>query len=342
VGLTESEAAQVIKKFYEDRGVWWEADEVEKQAKIMSAKSGMAAMSFLDEFGREHLTTEGARATFDGLWAGAQTLDSPSLDGVYLSREMRDEIRDDIAKEIVQEGVDMHLTLDQATWRMRRIMFGTGTVEGTTTMADLIYSDKISYADKLEYNQLNTTYVIGPDGLPWSTGFTRGGFLGAIGLRNLRPMWTPEDTGLGMDSRGNTVDNVVGINTGLRALEQRGETWEIPTTEEVIRQAAKDVIDAIKDIDFSPTPAYAKTSGSGYKPFKWHKFPSYKRRSYGNGYGGYGGGSFYFNRMYELPEGQVPYGNNIPFINASNPLIRRADIRRERVWSERGRLKQWQ
>jgi hypothetical protein len=46
--------------------------------------------------------------------------------------------------------------------------------------------------------------------------------------------------------------------------------------------------------------------------------------------------------MRALPSARAPFGNDIPFINTSNPLIRRGDIRRERVWSERGRLKQWQ
>ena len=70
-------------------------------------------------------------------------------------------------------------------------------------------------------------------------------------------------------------------------------------------------------------------------------------RSYG-GYGGGGGGggsyapNVYFTKMNPLPGSISTYGNATPFINTSNPIIRRADVRRERVWSERGRLKQWQ
>ena len=62
----------------------------------------------------------------------------------------------------------------------------------------------------------------------------------------------------------------------------------------------------------------------------------------GGGGGGGGGGYPYYVRLYALPGGQVPYGNDIPDIYTSNPLIRRADVRRERIWSDRGRLKQWQ
>ena len=38
----------------------------------------------------------------------------------------------------------------------------------------------------------------------------------------------------------------------------------------------------------------------------------------------------------------VPYANSAQNVNASNPIIRRATIRRERSDSEKGRLKPWQ
>ena len=38
----------------------------------------------------------------------------------------------------------------------------------------------------------------------------------------------------------------------------------------------------------------------------------------------------------------VPYSDDLYSINTSNPIIRRATIRRERFSSERGRLNQWQ
>ena len=49
-----------------------------------------------------------------------------------------------------------------------------------------------------------------------------------------------------------------------------------------------------------------------------------------------------FNPMRAFPSARAPFANDVPFINTTNPLIRRGDVRRERVWSERGRLKQWQ
>ncbi len=39
---------------------------------------------------------------------------------------------------------------------------------------------------------------------------------------------------------------------------------------------------------------------------------------------------------------QVPYSNDIDSLNTGNSLIRRAQIRRERIDSQKGRLKPWQ
>jgi hypothetical protein len=339
--LTEAEAAQKLKNLYDPaNGQYWDADVIERQAKVLAAQAGVPAMSLIDELGKEHLTTDGQRAIFEGLKAGTVAFGDASLNGIYMTGPERDKIRDDIAADLVQEGVDLGLTMDQSTWRMRRIMFGTNAPAGSPKMIDLIYNDQIPWTDKLEYNQLNTTYVIGSNGYPVGTGFTRDGFFGAIGLKLLKRPYQPEDTGLAVDKRMNTVDNVVGINTGMRALEKRSDSWEIPSIEDHIDKAAEDIIAALKDLDFTPSTPYQKSdSGSGWRNYGGYN--GYRRRSYGGG--GYSsGGSSYFQRMYTLPRTTVPYGNNIPFINTSNPVIRRADVRRERVWSERGRLKSWQ
>jgi hypothetical protein len=346
ISMTEGEAAQAVKKYYEDRGVWWDASEVEKQAATISAANGMAAMSVLKD-GREVLTTEGQKAVFNGLRKGTVQLGDSSLNGVYILKDQRDVIRDELIEDITKEGVAMGLTTDQATWRMRRIMFGVNAVAGAPTLNDLLYTDKIPYSDKMEYNQLNTTYTPGPNGLPMATGFHREGFFGAIGLRPINKVWTPEETGMGGDSRMNSVDEVVGINLGMRALEARPESWEIPSIEQITKEGLEAVERAINNLDLTPPAPYQNKPGTGYGYGGWKNYGGYggyggyKRRHYGGG--GYSsGGHNYFTRMFALPGMNLPYGNNIPFINTSNPIIRRADIRRERVWSERGRLKQWQ
>ena len=64
-------------------------------------------------------------------------------------------------------------------------------------------------------------------------------------------------------------------------------------------------------------------------------------RSYGRrGGGGGGGGSF--TRLQAPERQQVPYSNDVDNISVSNPIIRRATIRRERIDSQKGRLNQWQ
>lgn len=340
--LTEAEAAQKLKNEWQARGEYWDAAEIEQLAKALVAQQttaeNFAAMSFINDAGREQLTTEGAKAIVNGMAAGLLDPElSSALSGIYMDQKMRDTIRDEITTDLLQEGVDLGLTQDQATWRMRRIMFGTGMPEGTISLASLIYTDQIEWRDTLKYSQLNTTYVPGPNGYPMATGFTRDGIGGALGIKPVNRMWNAEDMGMGIDARGNAVDQVVGINTGLRALEPREDGWEIPTTEEAIKAAADQIEEAIKGLDLTPSNSYdPKSSGSG-----WRNFGGWGGGGGGGG-GGYSGPRVYFEQMRDLPNIRTPYANNIPFINTTNPIIRRADVRRERVWSERGRLKQWQ
>ena len=332
--LTESEAAQIVWNA-KPEDEFWSAEVVEKQAAAMVANQEMVGLSLIDADGREQITKAGLRAVFEGLRKNAVTLGDQSLNGIYATPEQRDEIRDEWMADLVNEGKALGLTHDQATWRMRRIFFGDQSNADAPALIDLLYTDLIPRSDQLEYNQLNTTYVTGPNGWPMATGFKRDGFFGALGLKPFKRLWdTPQ---MGMDSRGNAQDMVAGINTGLRALEPRPESWEIPTTEEEIRAAAEKVADAIENLEF-PKLGDEKGDGSG-SGSGWRNFG----RGGGGGYGGYSSGGYAdFEKMYALPRGITVYGNTIPFINTSNPIIRRADVRRERVWSERGRLNQWQ
>jgi hypothetical protein len=237
----------------------------------------------------------------------------------------------------------MGLDQTKATSRMKRLWYGPIEDPSIQGLGDILWSRDISYDDKATYNQLNTTYVQGPDGRPWATGWTRDGLMGALGLKPLKRAYVSEQGATANDNRLNTTDLVNGINTGLRALELNDESRNVPTDVEI----GKKIEDAIKEAasqTYSPFQPFGDSKG-GYGGF-------YGGGYYGGGYGhykhykhhGYGssGGYANYTRMYALPGGTAPYANNIPFINTSNPIIRRADIRRERVWSERGRLKQWQ
>lgn len=326
-------------------GVFQSAAELDKEAALISKRSGVSELSVIDQDGVEVLTQAGAAAILQGLVKGTVKLGDESLRGIHMTFEQREQIQADWMADLVQEGVDLGLSRSQAEYRMYRIWNGPSTNPEVLGIKDILWSNEISYSKKLEYKQLNTTYVTGPDGLPWATGFTRGGLKAALGIIP-NYQWGSERQGgignmggaLGQDDRLNIQDFSAGINTGLRALEPSNETAYIPGLEDIEKSIEK-AIEAIKGLDFKTTDPYSTAkSGGGYG--------SYRRFGGGGGYrrggGGGGGGSTFYSRLYALPNNQAPFGNTVPFINTSNPIIRRANIRRERVTSERGRLNQWQ
>jgi hypothetical protein len=306
-------------------------------ARAMAREKGTAALSILDGVGREALTDKGARATFDGLLHGTITVPELSQLGVFIPYETRQKIANEWSEELVQEGIDLGLDETKAKSRMNRLMQGGfgGPAEAAAGLADMLFDTRIPVDGTQVYGQLNTSYVMGPDGRPWATGFKRDGLLGAAGLAPLKRMIPPDPGVTGMDARGNTVDLVNGMNTGLRALVPMDKTWNVPTDKEIGDMIAKAIEDAAGK-EYSPRAPWddKKSGGSG------NGWVNFGRGGYG-GYGG-GGGGGYFSKMYSMPHQQSPYGNSTPFINTSNPILRRAFVRRERISSDRGRLNQWQ
>lgn len=312
--------------FYTDEEVW-------KVARAEAARRGSLALSVLDDSGREQLTTEGAKAVFRGLRHGTMEFGDAALAGVYIPYEMREKISAEWSEELVREGMQLGLDETKARSRMKRIMSGPLDTPEVPGLGDLLWSKDISYSENQTYLQHNTSYVMGPDGRPWATGFKRDNLLGALGLQPLKTMIPPVSDAVSMDGRGNTVDLVNGINTGLRALEPIDDSRFIPTDKEIADQITKAIEDAAKK-DYTPFKPWDKDDSGGNG---WVNF--------GRGYGGYGGGGYgsaYFTKMYSLMRGVSPYGNSIQSINSSNPYIRRAFVRRERIASHSGRLKQWQ
>jgi hypothetical protein len=344
--LTADELAQIWKNQYRDAGIYVDYDKVDAEAaayvaQMDKAGKNTAPMSVLDKDGREVLTKDGARAVLQGLAKGSVQLGDASLAGVYITGDMRNEIQKEWTKELIQEGIDMGLDQTKATSRMKRLWYGPiedPTIQG---LGDILWSKDISFDQTATYNQLNTTYVQGPDGRPWATGWTRDGLMSALGLQPLKRAYVSESGATGNDDRLNTTDLVNGMNTGLRALELTDDSRNVPTDVE-IGKAIEDAIKEAASDTYSPFQPFGSKSGGGFYGGGYYGGGGY------GGYGGYGhgyssgGGYANYTRLYALPGGTVPYANNIPFINTSNPIIRRADIRRERVWSERGRLKQWQ
>lgn len=348
--LNASELSQLWKNQAKAAGQYVDWGMLDQKAIDMIGRDGfkggaqnIEGLTMLDEKGREVLTHLGARGVFDGLAKGSVKLGDASLAGIFITKEMREEIQKDWMAELVQEGIDLGLDETKAQSRMKRLWYGPTSDPSVKGIGDILWSKDISYSDTVEYNQLNTTYVTGPDGRPWATGFTRDGLMGALGLKPVKRAYVSKtnDDGsqnaMGTDFRLNSTDLVNGMNTGLRALELKPDA-HIPTDEEI----ADSIIKAIEQAgQQSYTPFASSSAGGGYGGGRGYYRRGYGRRSYGGGYGG-GGGYADFTKMYALPDSKAPYGDSIPFINTSNPIIRRADIRRERVWSERGRLNQWQ
>lgn len=318
--------------FYTDEEIWSAARTAAASINAQAAQHGTGgsatALSTIEADGHEKPTLAGAKALMLGLYYGSIKYEDAAMRGFYVTAEQRDQIAHDFGKELIQEGVDLGLDKTRAVSRMKRIMYGPFDNPSVGGLSDIIYApeEKISWSKKAEYAQLNTTYVVGPDGRPWATGFARDSLMSALGLKPAQRQVRPEHGATMLDSRMNVADLAAGLNTGLRGLEPLDSTRNIPTDVELEKRLEKAIEDAVK-ADYTP---FDKKDDSG----------SGGGRKYGGGSGG--GGGAYFSKMYALPGNVSPYGNSVPFINTSNPIIRRTTVRRERVWSERGRLNQWQ
>ena len=339
--LEQNEAVNLIRdRSYAGTGPRFDYSTLEAQADQMAKSYGMAMGSELRAIKKDpdafvnSLDTPQAKALVQMIMSGMADLDSPYMQQVSISGDVRQALADEWTEQIKQEGINMGLTESHALSRAKRIMGGTYGDSTSLGIADYLFSDKIPYTDKLVYNQLNTTYVTGPDGKPTSTGFHRDGLWGVLGVKPLIGQYTPEKPNMGVDERMNSTNLLNLTNTGRRALELADQSAYIPTDVEIGKaiEAAIEKASKAEQVQQSPFPQYTRGGYGGYGG----------RRRYGYSGGGGGGGYPQFTRMYALPFSTTPYVNDIPFINTSNPIIRRATIRRERVWSERGRLKQWQ
>jgi hypothetical protein len=317
-----------LKGDYAEAGNWDGYNQAEQEARAYykQMQGAPPALSVLDEDGVEVLTKDGAFAVLNSLAKGSVQLGHESLAGIHITFEMREEIQKDWMAELKQEGIDMGLDESAATKRVNRLWYGPTEDPSIPGIKDYLWSDQISYDKSVTYKQLNTTFVQGPDGRPWATGFRRDNLWNLSSILPLNAAWASEQSATGLDSRLNTVDLVNGMNTGLRALELVDQSSYIPTDKEI----GDSIIKAIEELGNStstPFTPFKNNGGGGYM-------------GGGGGYSGGGGG--YYSKMYAPAGGTTTYVDPLPNINTGNPYIRRASIRRERVWSEKGRLKQWQ
>lgn len=322
--MSFDEAVRKVKSKYEAAGKRWEQGKVEEEAQLMLdnfTKDGLfGGMSVLDKDGREIITKEGAKSVFHSIGKGMLNGDEGSIPGIWVDFETRVAIEQEWAEDLIQEGVDLGLSQQSAEYRMRRIMRGDDSNPDAPGLRDILYSDKIiPYSGKARYNQLNMTYMIGPDGKPWATPFGRQNVAQALGIP-LPSTPVPAGPGMRKDARGKLIDDVYGINLGVTGLQrQLEEPPEMPDESALDAAAAK---------------TYTPQQSNNYTPFR--RFG----RGGGGGYSSFGPG---FSFMQRLPENRVaPRPDDISFINTNTPFVRRARVNTERVSSDRGRLKQWQ
>ena len=321
----------------ENRFTWALLNELTTLGKADAFRTDMVAKT--RKIAREEITYEDAREAItyemaDGvvraMWKGGMRPEDLNLEGFYMSSEVRSQLSADIKKEIFDAAKASGLSDSQANWQVTQMWNGSRYAAGEPTLEDIVwskgvYEGSIPWKQSTEYLQLNTTYIKGPDGKFWATGVSRRMWETFASIMPLQRYLSSSDTGLGSDSRLNTVDGIRGINTGMRGLVRVDESWDIP-----------------EDAPLSSDAAAANTkSGNGWVDYGsngsgWRNF----RRRSGGGGGGGGGGSF--TRLNAPQDSQTPYSNSAQNTSASNVIIRRSSPRRERSDSEKGRLKPWQ
>ena len=294
-------------------------------------------LSYVGPGGQELLTKSGHAALFKGLMGGTITLDDPEMQGIAITPEQRRELEVDFYEDMVRQGRDLGLTQTAAEFRATRLMVGPKDDSSVLGFKEILWDERIPWTPDVKYKQLNTTYVMGPDGFPWATGYRRGAkpgngiwhLLGGVKKPNLGSTFSDAIT---EDGRMNSADQVRGINTGQRGLIPMNKSELVPTDWEQTQA----IIDSIKDHDVNVGNAYEPNSNGG------------GRGTFYRGGGGYSGGgrgyspTIYWSRQSTLPRGTNIYGNDARNLFWNNGLIRRTTIRRERYQSERGRLFQWQ
>jgi hypothetical protein len=303
---------------------------------LTQEEAGQIVMSvFNNEAGGEELTLDGAAATVRGVHLGTVSLDDPALTGIFIPEEMRFALTEQFLGELTQKYLDLRFSKSEALSRAKEEFYGQayGAPEGLG-LADIIWSDRIPAYQTQRYYQLNTTYVMGPGGYPIATGLQRsvltGMGLNVSGLGLFETFHDGTTGNLGVDPLLNSIDVLRGVNLGQRGLVKVDESWLPPTQEEIANQiesAIDRIGEKIDDLNDNMAGGY----GSGY--------------GYGGGSGGYTSRADYGGMAQRLNTPRTigtPYALSPRVVNTSNPTLRRATIRRERISSERGRLNQWQ
>ena len=366
--LSDQEAQSLVIADYKSAGRYYDMESEEFKLAIQEKQytlRGFNVMALLNRFVADEIpkgSVEQARVA--SVLTGQTTLGLQ--EGVqkdrefFLTPEMREGLQSRVLHMLTQQGVDMGLSQKSAVYRAQRLYHGSdngsvpGTVVGERTLAlkDIMWAEKevISFGAKNYYKHMkSSSQVKGPDGNYYSSGGRSPGWTQIMGFPLPMKMHNGETIGRGtdVDSTFNVVDQVGGLNTGLRAVRPYDPALNIPTAAE--RDAGiQDALDKIAAKDFSPTIEMDGVDG-GRSGYRRGGGGGYRRR--GGGGGGYrrssGGGYFSFTPVYlsranNLPDTRAARIESANLVRSGNTILRRTAIRRERFSSERGRLKQWQ
>ena len=330
--FTKEEIIRALKFQSEKANIFWHQDEIEARADAIykQMNDGRYALSIIDKNVGEIITKDGAFGVYKSLWTGQIDLNSPALKGMSIPYEMRQEIAEEWLTELKQESITAGMSEESAMYRVRRFWYGDEQT-GRPGLREILYSDKIPSKPFTKYTQLNVTYTIGPDGRPWATPFTRATVAQAFGFPAPHAV-APLAEGTRLDTRGNVVNTMTETNTGLKAVVPSTVAGTLKPDDDVLERVAK----KRTETSWSPT-------GRGY--FRYGGFGGYRRGGYSRGgysSSGYKTALFTERILRTLRAGYGPQMNGVYTPNADRPTLRRADVRRERFSSERGRLKQWQ
>ena len=316
---------------------------VEKNDLSLDEASELILSMWDPKSNREVLTTQGAAALMKGLHMQTIKPGDPALENVFIPYEDRVKISDYFLSTMKQSYLDAGMDEKTAQKTAKDVYFGN-TNPYAKSLYDVIWSKgefegAIPFDSANVYRQLNTTYVMGPDGMPWATGVGRNTLMNFWGQAPLQRFNTVGDGGgsLGVDDRLNVTDATANLNTGMRNLERVDRTFANPTEEDILKAIEK----GFKDLEAAVRePSWSERGGGGGYSRGGYSRGGYSRGGGGGGYSGGGGGYAY--KLNGPERNNSTYGSNDPYIRVDNPIIRRASIRRERFSSTRGRLNQWQ
>ena len=316
--------------------------EVFSFGKADALRSDMAVKT--RKFDIQNMSTEEGMAIIRSIANGADPA-KLNLGSAYLTADQRKEIKNLMEAELKAQGLEMGLSEFDANGRAWAILYGSDTNPDVPALNDVIWGEKqfkglIPFKQTQQYLQLNTTYVKGPDGNYWATGVSRHLLDTLGGFAPFSRYLGEGDSGLPTDNRLNSVDDISGINTGFRGLERLEESYQVPDPIDALGDRLEDMFDELGE----------KLDGDGKKGSGWRNFGkrsgwrNFGKRSGWRNFGKRGGGGSggQSTRLQAPQDNQVPYTNSAQNVNANNPIIRRATIRRERSDSDKGRLKPWQ